>query len=54
MKRLRLTEGKSVFLVEEADGTFRLISRTGVLASKMAKADDIMGRYGKALRKLAR
>jgi putative addiction module antidote len=53
VKRLRLGEGKSVFLVEEVDGTFRLISRAGVFASKMAKADDIMERYGKALRKLA-
>ena len=52
-KRLRLSEGESVFLVEEADGTFRLISRAGVFASKMAKADGIMGRYGEALRKLA-
>jgi putative addiction module antidote len=53
VKRLRLSEGKSVFLVEEADGTLRLISRGGVFASKMARANDIMGRYGKALRKLA-
>jgi putative addiction module antidote len=53
VKRLRLSEGKSVFLVAEADGTYRLISRVGAFASKMARADDIMGRYGKALRKLA-
>jgi len=53
VKRLEISEGKSVFLFEEADGTFRLIRHAAALASKMAKANNIIRRCSKALRKLA-
>jgi putative addiction module antidote len=53
VKRLRVSEGKSVFLFEEADGSYRLLSQADAFVSKMAKADDIMRRYGKAMQKLA-
>ena len=45
--------GFDAVMIKEADGTLHLIPRAGVFASKMARAYDIMGRYGKALRKLA-
>ncbi len=51
--RLRVGAGKSVFLVEEAEGTYRLIPAQAVSARKMAKADSIIRRYGSAIRKLA-
>ncbi|MFI5033686.1 MAG: AbrB/MazE/SpoVT family DNA-binding domain-containing protein [Reyranellales bacterium] len=52
-RRLRASVGSSVFLVEEDDGTYRLIPPTAAFASKMAKADNIIGRYSGAIRKLA-
>lgn len=54
IQRLRKREGERLFLVESQDGTYKLTSHVPELAEKMAKAEDVINRYRKTLRTLAK
>ncbi len=51
VSRLRAGEGESLFLIETTEGAYQLVSR---FAAKMAKAEDIIGRYRNTIHELAR
>ena len=52
--RLRTGEGDRIFLVESAGGAYELTPYDPEFAEKMAKTEDIMGRYRNTLRALAK
>ena len=52
--RLQTGDGKPLFLIESPDGTYRLTPYDPAFERKMAKAEDIIGRYQNALHKLAK
>jgi putative addiction module antidote len=52
--RLQIGDGKSLFLIESPDGTYRLTPCDPAFERRMAKAGDIIGRYRNALHKLAK
>ena len=54
VKRLQTGDGEPLFLIESPDGTYRLTPYDPAFERKMAKADDIIGRYRNALHKLAK
>ena len=54
INRLRTSEGEGLFLVETADGGYVLTPYDPDFETKMAKAEDIIGRYRNTLRVLAK
>ena len=53
INRLHTGDGRPLFLIEAPDGGYRLTPYDPVFAQKMAKAEDIIGRYRNALHVLA-
>ena len=54
VERLQTGDREPLFLIEAPDGTYRLTPNDPAFERKMAKADDIIGRYRNALHKLAK
>ena len=54
IKRLHTKNGEPLFLIEAPDGGYRLSPYDPAFEKKMAKADDIIGRYRNALHVLAK
>ena len=54
INRLQTGDGDKLFLVEAADGDYRLTSYDPMFEKKMEKVDDIMSRYRNTLRALAK
>ena len=52
--RLNTGDGKPLFLVEAADGSYQLTPYDPDFAKKMGKAEDILERYRNALHTLAK
>lgn len=52
--RLRTRDGDKLFLLEAAEGDYRLSSYDPTFERKMEKAQDLMHRYRNALRALAK
>jgi putative addiction module antidote len=53
INRLQTGDGKSVFLVDAPDGSYRLTPYDPAFEAKMTKADEIIGRYRNTLKALA-
>ena len=53
VQRLKADDGDQLFLMEEADGTYRLTPYDPLFEKKMEKARDLMKRYRNTLRALA-
>jgi putative addiction module antidote len=53
ISRLRIGDGESLFLTEGPNGTYRLTPYDTAFEQKMAKAEEIMGRYRNTLHVLA-
>jgi hypothetical protein len=54
VKRLQSGAGEPPFVVEAPDDTYRLTPFDPAFERKMAKADEIIGRYRNTLHKLAK
>ena len=54
VNRLRTTEGQRLFLIEAPDSSYQLTPYDPAFEEKMARADDIIGRYRNTLRVLAK
>jgi putative addiction module antidote len=54
IRRLHTGDGGPLFLIEAADGSYRLTPYDPEFERKMAKADDIIGRYRNTLHVLAK
>ena len=54
IQRLNAGDGEPLFLIESVDGTYQLTPYDPVFEKKMAKAEDIIGRYRNALHTLAK
>jgi putative addiction module antidote len=54
ISRLQTNNGEKLFLVEGADGDYRLTAYDPMFEKKMKKAEEIMHRYRNALRALAK
>jgi putative addiction module antidote len=54
IQRLQTGDGERVFLIEAEDGDYRLTQYDPTFEKKMAKAEEIMGRYRNTLRALAK
>lgn len=54
IQRLRAGEGERLFLIEAADGEYRLTPYDPEFEKKMAKADEIMARYRNTLHALSK
>ncbi len=54
INRLHTGNGEPLFLIEAADGSYQLTPYDPGFEKKMAKADDIMGRYRNTLHVLAK
>lgn len=52
--RMHAKEGAPLFLVEAPDGSYRLTPYDPAFAKRMAKAEDIIGRYRNTLHTLAK
>ena len=52
--RLRTAEGKPLYLIEAPEDSYRLTPYDPGFEKKMAKAEDIIGRYRNTLRRLAK
>ncbi len=52
--RLQTGEGERLFLIEAPDGGYRLTPYDPGFEERMAKADDIIGRYRNTLHVLAK
>jgi putative addiction module antidote len=53
INRLHTEDGRPLFLIETPDGGYRLTPYDPVFEQKMAKAEDIIGRYRNTLHVLA-
>ena len=53
ISRLQTGDGKSLFLVDAPDGSYRLTPYDPAFEAKMAKAGEIIGRYRNTLKALA-
>jgi len=53
INRLDTEDGKLLFLIEAPDGSYRLTPYDPVFEQKMAKTEDIIGRYRNTLHILA-
>jgi putative addiction module antidote len=54
INRLHTRDGERVFLIEAADGDYRLTPYDPGFEKKMGKAEEIMGRYRNTLHALAK
>ena len=54
ISRLRTKDGEPLFLIEAPDGGYQLTPYDPAFKRKLAKAEDIIGRYRNTLRVLAR
>ncbi|HWH59239.1 MAG TPA: hypothetical protein VN682_16545 [Terriglobales bacterium] len=54
INRLQTGDGEKLFLIESADGDYRLTPYDLLFEKKMQKVDEIMHRYRNALRALAK
>jgi len=54
VQRLQTHDGGPLFLIEAPDGGYRLTSYDPGFAEKIAKAEEIIGRYRNTLHVLAR
>jgi putative addiction module antidote len=54
IQRLRTDDGERLYLIEAADGEYRLTPYDPKFEKKIAKAEEIMGRYRNTLRALAK
>jgi putative addiction module antidote len=54
ISRLQTADGERLFLVEAAEGDYRLTPYDPVFEKKMEKAEDIMARYRNTLHALAK
>ena len=54
INRLQTRDGEKLFLIESADGDYRLTTYDPLFEKKMQKVDEIMHRYRNALRALAK
>jgi putative addiction module antidote len=54
INRLHTGDGERLFLIEAPDGDYRLTPYDPTFEKKMAKAEDIIGRYRNALHTLAK
>ena len=54
IQRLRTGDGERVFLIEAADGEYRLTPFDPMFEKKMAKAEELMTRYRNTLHALSR
>ncbi len=54
VSRLNAAEGDRIFLVEAPDGGYRLTAYDPAFEGKMAKAEDIIGRYRNTLHTLSK
>jgi putative addiction module antidote len=54
INRLRTDDGERLFLIEAAEGGYRLTPYDPAFEKKMKKAEEIMGRYRNTLRALAK
>ncbi len=54
VERLGVRAGSALYLVDDADGGYRLAASDPELAKKMATAEEIMDRYRNALRDLSK
>ena len=54
IQRLRASDGETVYLIEAAEGEYRLTPYDPAFEKKMAKAEDIMARYRNTLRALSK
>ena len=54
INRLHTGDGELLFLIEAADGGYRLTPYDPAFEKKMAKAEDIIGRYRNTLHVLAK
>jgi putative addiction module antidote len=52
--RLNTGDGKPLFLIEAADGSYRLTPYDPTFEKKMAVAEDVIKRYPKTLRVLSK
>ena len=53
INRLKTGDGQSLFLVDAPDGSYRLTPYDPTFETKIAKADEIIGRYRNTLKALA-
>jgi putative addiction module antidote len=54
VNRLRAGDGERLFLIESADGDYRLTPYDPAFEKKMTKAEEIMSRYRNTLHVLAK
>jgi putative addiction module antidote len=54
INRLHTKDGEPLFLIEAPDGSYRLTPYDPAFEKKMAKAEDIIGRYRNTLHVLAK
>jgi putative addiction module antidote len=54
ISRLHTKDGEPLFLIEAPDGSYRLTPHDPEFEKKMAKAEDIIGRYRNTLHVLAK
>jgi putative addiction module antidote len=54
INRLQTGDGEKLFLIEAAEGDYRLTPYDPEFEKTMAKAEDVMSRYRNALRALAK
>ena len=54
VNRLHTGDGQPLFLIEAADGAYRLTPYDPAFEKKMAKAEDIINRYHNTLHVLAK
>jgi putative addiction module antidote len=54
INRLHTKDGERLFLIEAPDGSYRLTPYDPAFEKKMAKAEDIIGRYRNTLHALAK
>jgi putative addiction module antidote len=54
INRLQAKDGERLFLVEAADGDYRLTPYDPAFEEKMTKAEDIMSRYRNTLHALSK
>ena len=52
--RLNTSDGEPLFLIEAADGSYRLTPFDPAFEKKMTKAEDVMRRYRNTLRALSK
>jgi len=54
VNRLHAAEGEALFLIEAADGSYRLTPYDPAFEKRMEKADDIISRYRNTLHVLSK